>query len=352
MAANYDITIYDIAQEAGVSVATVSRVLTGKAKVSEEKKQRIEEVIRKYDFQPNSMARNLSSTRTSTIGFLTADIRNPYYSRVAVECEQVATERGYSLLICNSFSRLDMEQELLNRLEQQRVNSVILIGGSVDSIMVNEDFADRVNRLCDRMPVVVVGQMEGTDCLSVRIDQAKAMSQVMDYLLELGHRHIVLAGGRSDVRGTAEKRLRFKQMLHRAGIPFKDEYIVEESRYDADGGYACMQKIFQQEKLPSVIIAINDFTAAGIVRALTEKGLSVPGDISVISFDNTFISQVTSPQLTSVDYNYEDFGKKIVTTAIDAIEKKAVQLMPVKVEPTLVIRNSCAKVNPDPKAEE
>lgn len=333
------VTVYDIAQEAGVSVATVSRVLTKKARVNPDKRERIEALIKKYDFIPNKLARGLSETRSKLIGMLTADMRNPYYSQVIVECERCANELGYTLLACNTFAEKKMEYSILDKLYEQQVDAIVQVGGSVDELVTDSDYADRINRISSRIPVIISGRLDGTDCHQILIDQSQAMDLLMKHIISSGHKEIALLGGRSNVRSTVEKRARYKQQLYHYGLEYKEEYIVETDHYDDEGGYKCMQKLFKLNKLPTVLIAINDFAAVGIMRALHEKGIRVPEDISVTSFDNTFISEITIPKLTSISYNYREFGSKIIHAAVDSAEGRSVPLVQ-KVGTELVIRDS------------
>ena len=178
----------------------------------------------------------------------------------------------------------------------------------------------------------------------MNIDEGKNLALAMEYIISLGHKDIAFVGGREDVKSTVDKRLRYRQMLRRYGLPFREEYIINAAKYDDEGGYNATQELFKLKKMPSVIISINDFTAVGILRALTEKGCSVPNDISLVSFDNTFVSELAIPKLTSVGYNYKAFGERLVQCAIEAAEGKEPQKV-VLIEPdALVIRDSCKKL--------
>jgi LacI family transcriptional regulator len=344
VAVKKNLTIYDIAQEAGVSPATVSRVLTGSARVSKAKKERIEALIKRYDFKPNALARGLSETKSNIIGMIVADIRNPFYATVFLECEKVASRYGYTLMVCNTLGEPELEDIYLEKMYEQRVDAIINVGGRVDDLVSNIDFVDHVNRIANVIPVIITGKLDGSDCYRVNIDQMQAMEIVMEYIISLGHKDIALIGGRDNVQSTVDKRSRYKQLLKRYGINVRNEFIVEGKRYDDESGYECMQKLFALEKLPTAIIAINDFTAVGAMRALTERGISVPEDVSIVSFDNTFIAEVTSPKLTSVSYSYENFGEKIVHAALGAIRGEEVPRIQL-IQSELVIRGSCAKLN-------
>ncbi|MDR0525577.1 MAG: LacI family transcriptional regulator [Spirochaetaceae bacterium] len=334
-----EITIYDIAREAGVSPATVSRVLTGKAKVTPGKRDVVEELIRKYHFKPNTIARQLSGS-TRILGLMTADIRNPYYAALAVECEKAANQRGYTVLLCNMFNDQALEEAHLEKLYAQRVEAIIQIGCRVDDLVTDPKYAEQVKRVAKSIPFICSGKLDGAGVYSVRIDHVFAMKIVMEYLISLGHRDIAIIGGARRVQSTHEKLQQYIYLTGLYGLSFREEYI-REGNYAESGGYVCMKALLDGEKIPSAVIAINDYSAIGAMRAVFDRGLSIPGDLSIVSFDNTFISEAVNPKLTSVDYNYPEFGTKLVETALDLIQKKSVSQLQL-IPPRLLIRDSCA----------
>jgi DNA-binding LacI/PurR family transcriptional regulator len=170
------------------------------------------------------------------------------------------------------------------------------------------------------------------------------MEILMEYLIELGHQEIALVGGRKSAKSTYDKQLRYRQLLRRHSIKFNKDWIVEGESYDIEGGYECMNRLFESnKKLPSALIAINDFTAIGIMRSIREHGLEIPMDISVASFDNTFVSEVPTPKLTTVGYDYKLLGETLIDVAINAIYKKDPPRMQL-IKSELVIRDSCKEI--------
>lgn len=328
------VSIYSIAKEAGVSPATVSRVLTGNANVRAEKKARVEELIRKYDFKPNALARGLSNTESKIMGCLIPDIRNPFYATLAVECERAANERGYSLMLSNYLSDMKIQEQQLQKMSELRTDAVIVIGGKVDRLISDEDYVEKMNQVADQMPVVITGKLDGCECYQVSIDQVQAIDVIMEYLVSSGHRKIALIGGHKDVYSTYIKRVRYKNCLRKYGIPFVPEYVVETGEYSIESGYKAMNDFFKSGvKLPTAVIAINDFSALGIMQSIHAHGYRIPEDISVVSFDDTFLAESSSPRLTSVGYRYDRFGDSLIETAIAAIEGKEpprLQLVPTQ----------------------
>ena len=339
------ISIYTIAREAGVSPATVSRVLNGSAKVSEEKRIRVQSLIEKYSFTPNALARGLSNVETKVIGLMVSDIRNPFYATLVVECEKAANERGYLMMLCNSLGSNEMELYYLEKFNSQQVDAVTQIGGKVDELISDTGYVEHVNKIASSMPVLINGKLDGADCYQVNIDEGQAMELLISFLIRNGHRDIALLGGRDNVKSTVDKRLRYRQMLWKYGIPVNEEYIIDGDSYDIESGSEAMRQFIREDHpMPTVIIAINDFTAVGVVRTLREAGYQIPEDISVVSFDNTYIAETCMPRLTCVGYDYRMFGHLLIDTAVRAIRKEEPPRVQM-VKSRLVIRDSCKCLN-------
>lgn len=336
---NKAITIYDIAREAGVSPSTVSRVLTSNANVRQEKKERVLQLIEKYNFKPNALARGLADTRSKVIGLLAADVRNPFYAALFVACEKAANEAGYTLLSSNSLDILEQEKALLEKMQEQKVDAIIQVGGSVDDLATNLEYAEFVNQIMTTTPVIVTGKLDGTQCHMVQIDAVKVMDLLMEHLIELNHKKIAMIGGSVDVASTFVRVQRYKQLLQKYKIDYCSDFVMTKGSYNAESGYALMNEMFEKGNIPTAVIAINDFTATGIVRSILEHKYRIPEDISVVSQDNTFLTSIAVPNLTSVDYDYEEFGRKLIETAIAVIEGREVSMLQ-KVMPKLIVRES------------
>ncbi|WP_130837819.1 LacI family DNA-binding transcriptional regulator [Lachnoclostridium sp. Marseille-P6806] len=320
------INIYQIASEAGVSSATVSRVMSGNPHVSEEKRRRVEEVIRRYDYRPNALAQGLTMARTRIIGVVAADVQNPYYAQIVATLGRRIDELEYSALIFNTFGSAELEVRGLQKMFDIRADAIILMGGRSDRLVTDPDYADLINRISDTVPVVTTGKVDGARVHQVCIDEMLGVDLAMEHLFSLGHRHIAMLGGRSDVKSTYEKRARYRSVLRSRGITYRERYVID-SDYNMSGGYRGMNELFASNigrTMPTAIMAINDFSAVGVVHAIRERGLSVPEDMAVLSFDNTFLTETALPQLTSVGYDYEVFGRALADTAIDLVEGREV----------------------------
>lgn len=336
------ITIYDIAKEAGVSAATVSRVLTSNANVRQDKKDKVLKLMEKYDFTPNAMARGLTDTKSRVIGIVAADVRNPFYSEMFVACELAASAYGYMVLLGNSLGDTVREKQQLDKFQEQRVDAVIQIGGRADDMFPNPDYLEKVRQVTGRIPMVTTGNLEGPRCHQVRIDDGRGIELIMEQLVGLGHRRIAFVGGWMDaIASTHDKFQRYVRLLKQYGIPFLPELVGKDGGYDPESGYASMSAMLAQGSVPTAVIAVNDFTAVGVMQSIREAGFRIPEDISVVSHDNSYIAELVTPTLSSIEYHYQHFGEMLIETAIRAIngeEPPACQW----VEPTLVVRSSTA----------
>ncbi len=335
------VTIYDIAEEAGVSTATVSRVLAGNTRVNEEMRARVEELVEKYAFRPSALAKGLSNSRRQVIGMLTADLRSPFYAELFVACEQAADRHGYTLLVGDGFDNLEIERKKLETMVAQRVDALIQIGGAVDALVSDHEYVAFINRVANIMPVVIAGQLTGADCYRVLIDHAEAVRLAVEHLTALGHEKIAFVGGAESIWSTVEKKQRFLQLADRHQLHCPPHYVALTNSYNHIEGFRAMTALLNMEDMPTAVVCINDSTAFGVVSAIHRKGLSVPGDISVVGCDNTEYGAVCQPPLTTIDYDYAAMGELIVQTASSAIEgetRQRMQIIPVR----LIERQSTA----------
>ena len=334
------VNIYTIAREAGVSAATVSRVMTNNAKVSREKRERVEAVIRKYGYAPNALAQGLSTAKTHTIGLMIADISSPFYTTLATACEKAANQSGYMLMILSSLGDYELEKRQLVKMYEQQVDAIVVIGGRIDHVSADEEYVELLNRLASTTPVIATGRLPGADTKQVCLDEERCMDLVMEHLIGLGHQRIAMIGGRRKAKSTFEKRMRYRAMLRENGIGGREEYILETEDYGNESGYARMKQLIRSGgELPTAVVAINDYTASGIIRALHEAGIRVPEDIAVTAFDDTYLSSAVTPPLTSAGCDYTEFGRILINTAIRASNEEEVpekQVIPVH----LTIRES------------
>ena len=335
------ITIYDIAREADVSVSTVSRILTGSAPVRPDTKERVEAVLRRHNFRPNRAARNLSYQRTMMIGVILPDITNPYFSTVFAELQRDALARDYSLLLFNAMNSLDLESEGLAYLSRHQVDGLIFMGGRVDEITLSDHYRDELEEFAAQIPTVVVnGGYESDLVSSVRTDDKGGVAQLVEYLTNLGHRHIGLLGGSDHITVTRDRQLAFRDTMAHFGHEVREEWLLTDG-FSIDSGVRVLESLLGQPERPTAVICINDLVALGVLKAARRHRVSVPRDLSLAGFDDVYLAEVSTPELTTVSHDYPALGSVVVETMIRHIEQESVPDA-VRIAMQLVVRDSCA----------
>lgn len=313
------VTIYDIAREAGVSAATVSRVITGSAEVSDIKREKVLALIHQYHFRPNALAKGLSMTQSGLLGMLVPDVRNPYYASLFMACEREAFEMGYTLILNNTFTQENLEIAFLDKMIEQRVEAILICGGLIDRTPLPERYDAALKNTAQIVPVIIAGQTDIPGCSQISLDHEGGMRQLLGHLTKLGHRRIAFLYSGTNIRLTRIKKQAFIDYMREQSLPFPDEYLQEVEHFNEESGSRGMERLLGLDAAPTAVIGINDLVAAGAMRCALERGLRVPGDCSVAGFDNSYLSDLIVPRMTSIDYNYEQYGHKLVRLAVEKI---------------------------------
>lgn len=314
------VTIYDIAREAEVSPATVSRILRGSSYVSEEKRRRVTQLIEKYNFRPNAAARALTKTQTRLVGMVMADVGNPYHSSLFTACVAEAHRRGYATMMFNTLSRPEMEEEAVLRLLEQRVDAIIISGGSIDREVLEPDFVQLLETAMKNVPIIAASRSKDERIFGVEVDHVGSVDLAMAHLLALGHRDIGFIYSGAHNYGTQEKLGCFRRHMEAAGLPVREEWLIDVVDYSCEAGRLGAERLVRLPVRPTAVICMNDLVASGVMQGLHASGVRIPQDISIVGFDNTFITQILSPQLTSVGYDYNVYAAMLmdaVTASID-----------------------------------
>lgn len=336
-----NITIYDIAREAHVSPATVSRILTGNTTVSKAKRDAVTALIDKYSFRPNAMARALTETHSHIIGMISADANNPYYNSVFTACENEAHRRGYVLMLFNTCSRPEQEEAALLKLREQRVDAIILCGGRVDLIENDPDFMRLLDNALESTPIIVGSRSPHKRVYGVGVDHERSMDLALEYLISLGHTDIGFMYTGKQFYGTQAYLTRFYRTMQRSGLRIRDEWMISVDGYDCMSGREGIKKLMRCRQLPTALLGINDMVTAGALQGLSAYGMRVPEDISLMGFDDTYITTITSPELTAVDFDYAHYGRELLDAAMCAIDGTRSPYTHL-IAPSLSIKKSCA----------
>ncbi|MBK8229393.1 MAG: LacI family DNA-binding transcriptional regulator [Candidatus Eisenbacteria bacterium] len=328
-------TIRDVARVAGVSIATVSRVYNGSARVSDETRRKVRAVAAKMDYWPNGAARSLTTARTHSLGVLLPDLYGEFFSEVIRGIDHGARQAKYQILVSSSHADSDA-LVVASRSMHGRIDGLIAMAPDVASTAA-------IKQIARNFPVVLLNpRVEVEGCYAISIANFEGAHTMVRHLIAQGHERIaILKGPHGNV--DAEERLRgYRSALRESGI-----HPLPELEFDGDfteaSGHRRAKEILALEGLPTAVFAVNDYMAIGLLSALRDAGVRVPEDIAVTGFDNIAISQYLSPPLTTVQVDAYELGQRAVQQWLLAIEPEGRSTPPRhEVLPaTLVIRRSC-----------
>jgi LacI family transcriptional regulator len=300
-------TIKDVAMEAGVSTATVSRVLNQSGFVSDDIKERVYLAVKKLNYQPNAIARSLKQHKTNTIGIVIPDISNPYFMKISKGIEDIVQQKGYNLIFCSSDENPKKEEKLLQLLFEQRVDAIVLAtaGGS-------ENMVKKINQA--GVPIILVDRSVDAEDQKfdfVGEDNIQSTYELTKYLLEQGHRLIGVVNGLLEVSTGRERYEGYKKALEEYGIEEDTKYIFNGA-FTQDGGRKAVDYFLNFSKKPSAILSFNNIMTFGVLLELTRRGYSIPEDIVVASFGDIEAAQLLkSPGIISVVQKPYEMGEKV-----------------------------------------
>lgn len=326
-------TIHDVARLAGVSPMTVSRVINNSGYIHKTTRERVEQAIAELGYVPNALARSLRFKQTKTLALIITDITNPFFTTIARGVEDAASERGFSVIFCNTDESRDEEAEYLNVMVQKQVDGVLLVPA--------HSSPDAVGFLQDRsIPFVVLDRrIPGVSVDMVRCDSEQGAYQLIEHLIELGHRRIVALSGPEAVMTAADRVEGYRRALTDHGLA--DAASAFFGEFTIDSGYTLARQALALTPQPTALFAANNFIAVGALRALREVGLSVPDDISVVAFDDLPESMLIDPFLTVVRQPAYEIGRRATALLLDRLTAKAAAEPREIILPTeLVVRRS------------
>jgi len=335
-------TITDVAQRAGVSTMTVSRVVNNSGYSSREARARVEAAIAELGYVPNALARQLRSRRTKTLALVVSDISNPFFTTIARGVEDVAVRHGFSVMFCDTDESGKEEAQYLLMLIERQVDGVLLVPARSSG-------ASFRLLLAHRMPVVVLDRRVAARKFdSVRCDSEAGAHALIRHLIELGHRRIAVLTGRRTISTSVDRVAGCRRALREAGLELDDE-LVRYGDFNfgspnrTDGHRMVREVLASTSTPPTAIFAANNFIAFGAIRALREADLRVPEDMSVVAFDDLPAEWVADPFLTVAVQPAYEIGHRAATMLLDRIAGDGVARGEDVVLPfQLVIRQSSA----------
>lgn len=329
-----NITIYDVAREANVSMATVSRVVNGNPNVKPTTRKKVLEVINQLGYRPNAVARGLASKKTTTVGVIIPDISNTFFAELARGIEDIATMYKYNIILSNSDQNKEKELHLINTMLGKQVDGIVFMSGNISDEHVEEFEKSPV-------PIVLAGSIvESEKVPSVNIDYEQATYDAITSFIEKGHRKIAFViGPLQEPINEKRKLVGYKRALSEAGIEFDEELIIEGD-YTYDSGIEAFEKLIELEDKPTAIYVGTDEMALGVVHGAEDKGFHIPEDFEVISSDNTKLALMVRPQLTTVVQPLYDIGAVAMRLLTKLMNKESVSEQTVILPHRIEYRNS------------
>ncbi len=304
-------SIQKIAKLAGVSVATVSRVLNNSETVKAGNRERVLAAIRESNYQPNLLARQLRTAKSSMILVMVSNIANPFCADVVKGIEEEAEKNGYRILLCNSGSDIERSKSSLGLLSGKMVDGII----TMDAFSTLTDLGAMIGRT----PWVQCAEYaDAGDVSCVGISDTDAAEHAIRHLLQRGCRRIALINHDLSYKYAQLRERGYKTVIHRQEAGY--EAIEYASDLSFSAGKAAMGKLLDADARPDGVFAVSDTLAAGAMRAIEDAGLSIPGDIAVIGFDGTELSEIVSPQLTTIAQPSREIGRRAASLLLKKID--------------------------------
>lgn len=335
--AGKSLTIQDVAQQAGVSISTVSRVLNEKDDVAPATYTKVRQVIDEMGYASSLAASSMRSRRTNVIGLIMPDVGAAFSLEILKGVNEAIGQLGQALIV---YTRGDIRKYGTASQEQKYVR--LLNGSITDGVVIVTPLAGTYSTTA---PIVAIDpNKESADYPAVTANNYQGATKAMDYLLQLGHRRIGHIGGRVELQSSVRRRRAYEDSLTQAGIPL-DPALVIDGDYTTPTGYEAAQVLLSLPHPPTAIFAANDQSAFGTISAIHHAGLRVPQDISVIGFDNIPEAGITNPPLTTIDQSVFEMGYVATEILFNLIEGKPLGLNPYKVQTRLIVRESCQAID-------
>jgi LacI family transcriptional regulator len=327
-------SIREVAREAGVSTATVSHVINNTRYVSEEVRARVVAAVERCGYYPNAHARSLASGRSQIIGLVISDIANPFFPELVKSIETAAFERGYDVMLSNTNYDPERTSHYVRRFIERKVAGVVLMTSELDTALVGE--------LARRDVSVVFLDLgrPGVRMSNLCVNYDAGIEEAISHLVSLGHRRVAFIGGPVSLP-SAQKRLEAFRGSLRRHLPDAPP-LVFHGDFKLEGGRRAAYEIMAGRERPTAVVAANDMMALGAMGEFRAAGLDIPGDVSIVGFDDIAFASLTEPQLTTVCLPRIELGRRAVEAVLAAVSHPDQQGVEIHVQTYLVIRRSTA----------
>ncbi|HYE80621.1 MAG TPA: LacI family DNA-binding transcriptional regulator [Clostridia bacterium] len=337
------VTIKDVANEAGVSIATVSHVINKTRYVGDELTDRVNNAIKKLGYYPNQLVGSLRNKKTYTVGLVLPSISNETFGLFTEIIQKMLFKFGYNLIICNTSHDIVLEEEAFNTMLMKKVDAIIAIPVSSNS--------QKLREIQDKgVPIVLVDRViEDFEVDTVRVDNFKGTYEIVKYLINIGHSSIGYIDRKVAQSHSIDQRMGYKKALEDNGIPYDELKVISSSGYDYEAGIDSVKALLNRANNITAVCAYYDITAFGAMRGILDIGYHIPDDISVVGYDGMPFTAVSYPRLTTVITPVDKLAHEACNLVIKRLETKYNQdRIKIKIEkkedivivPELIIRES------------
>lgn len=332
------ITIKDVAKRAGVSPSTVSRVISNNKRISPATTDKIRKIMEEMGYHPNLMAKSLVSKTTNTIGMILPQpaeeaFLNLFFPEFIRGLVSQSAREGYDFMMTSGANEQEEVEAVARLVRGRRVDGVVLLSSRKNDPVISFLHANK-------FPFVVIGRSEEyPDILSVDTDNIRAAYDVTKHLINNGHERIGLVSGPSRLTISQDRLEGYRKALTESGLPVNPQWVVE-GEFSQESGVRAASHMMSLAERPTALVVIDDVSATGVLRGLKELGYNVPHDVSIASFNNIAISQLTSPPISSVDINIYQLGYTASQTLIDSIRGGTFQRNRIIIPHQLIVRES------------
>ncbi len=331
------VTIHDVAREAGVSLKTVSRVVNNESQVSLETRIKVEQAIAKLGYQPNNIARSLRKSKTNTVGYIIPDISNQFFGLIGRTIERILRRKGYSLIISSTNNDPKNEIESLGLFASQKVDGIILA-----TLGETKEFIKSYLHKFEIPIVAIDNKLSGLDLDLVLHDNHRGSYILARHLIEHGHQYIAFISGPLDQTSGELRFQGYRRALEESGIDYR-ESLVRIGDWQIKSGYDLVLDLLEDNVYFTSVFAANFYMALGCLRALKKRGLRVPKDVAIVSFDNLDFAEFVDPPLTTlrrVEHKIGVMATKLLLKRIEARDQNR-EPTEVLIPAKLSVRESC-----------
>lgn len=329
------ITMKEVAAEAGVSTATVSRVLGSKGGVRPDLERRVRQTIEDLGYRPNQAARRLRERKAKIIGVLVTDIQIPFFASIVVGIDRVLQGAGYLPLLGNTFDLLASEQAHLNNFLSEGVSGVIFAAAN------SKDVSNYERLLDAHIPLVSIDRTPGDlQVDTVQVANLQAANQAVNHLIQEGHQRIALIAGPNHISTAVERQAGYELALRSAGLPL-DPALIQVGNYTLEGGYRAMRSLIENPERPTAVLIANNVMTLGALQYVNEQALEIPCDIAVIGYDDMPWAASLRPPLTVVAQPDDEIGVLAARLMLDRIREPESSIKHMTLDARLILRSSC-----------